>query len=128
MATGSKIQGLILDSIDFQNDALLAAVESLATASAALGRSGDNFDDVNAGDQQDASEIVGVGILEMADLFSEIGGDKRETAKAAFGKLFTAATPEQKAAGERLFSDALDLQIAAKTIKAVADGLLPDAV
>ena len=125
MATGPKIQGLILESIDFKNPRLLTAVESLATASAALGRSGDNFDDVNAGDQEEASDTVAAGILEMAALFAEVGGDKRATATAAFSKLFTAATPVQKQAGVQLFSDALDLQIAGKEIKAVPNELLP---
>lgn len=125
MATGPKIQGLILETVDFKNARLLTAVEALATASAALGRSGDNFDDVNAGDLEEASETVAEGILEMAALFSEVGGDKRATATAAFSKFFTAATTAQKQAGIQLFSDALDLQIAGKEIKAVANELLP---
>lgn len=126
-----KIQGLILSRIDFPNESALAAVENLATAAAALGRSGDDFDDANAGTEPLAdADVVGAGIIEFADLFAEVGGDKRAAAKAAFGKIFAAPSPAQKAAGERLFADALDFNIVAHALNGVLERLLaaPDEV
>lgn len=122
-----KIQGLILARIDFPNDDALTAVENLATAAAALGRSGDDFDDANAGSEPLAdADVIGAGIIEFADLFAEVGGDKREAAKAAFGKIFSAPSAAQKAAGERLFADALDFNIAANALNGLLGDLLPD--
>lgn len=126
MATGPKIQDFLLKRIDFQNDEVLAAVEAVATSAAALGKSGDNFDDANAGEVEEDVDRIGEAILTFADLFAEVGGDKRDLAKDAFGKLFAARTPEQKAAGAALFADALDFNIAANSIRDVVDGLLPD--
>lgn len=120
-----KIQGLILDRIDFPTGDALSAVENLATAAAALGRSGDDFDDANAGGEPlvDA-DTIGAGIIEFADIFAAVGGDKQAAAKAAFGKIFSAPSAAQKAAGERLFADALDFNSAASSLNVVLGDLL----
>lgn len=117
MPTAQKVRDLILARIDFNTPAALAVVEKFATATADLANAGNEFDDVNP---NDASATVAQGALDLADAFAAVATpDKNEFVKKAFNEIYAAATPEQEAAGEALFSAALDFNIAANALNAL---------
>lgn len=120
-----KIKSLILERVDFPDQEVLAAVEALVTAAAALASTGDQFDDVNPGGSAD---VVANGALNLANAFASVANpDKNALVKAAFNDIFTASTPEQETAGEALFASALDLDIAANTLNAILTDRLAQA-
>lgn len=121
-----KIKSLILARIDFPDQEVLDAVENLATAAGTLASAGDQFDDVNPGDSGDA---VATGALNLADAFAAVATpDKNAVVKQAFNDIYAAATPEQEAAGEALFSAALDFDIAANALNDLLTERLVDEV
>lgn len=117
MPTYEKVRTLILEVIDFNNPDQLAAIEALANASADLANAGNEFDDVNPAGSADS---IAQGALDLAGAFSKVAApDKNAFVKQAFAQVFSADTPEKEAAGEALFSAALDFNIAANAVNAL---------
>lgn len=115
--TTAKVRALILAGLDFNNTDQLAAIETLATASAVLADAGNEFDDVNPAGSADS---IAQGALDLAEAFSKVADpDKNTFVKSAFNQVFSADTPESEAAGESLFAAALDFNIAASAVNAL---------
>lgn len=120
-----KVLEIILAAIDFKDEAVLNAVEKVATSAFNLAEKGYKFDEAFS-TVPDASEQVSDGVLELARAFSSVvAPDKNEAVKAAFAKVFTSATPEQEKAGEELFGAALDFNLDANALNELYAEKLP---
>lgn len=117
-----KIRELLLSGIDFPSPDVLSAVEGTVTAAATLASAGDQFDDLFPAGSADE---VAHGVLDLAAAFAKVSDpDKNALVKEAFNKVYSAASPDQEAAGEALFASALDFNIAAgKLNQVITDAL-----
>ena len=119
-----KIKDLILARINFPDQEVLNAVEALAASAGALGSDGYQFDDVFPDGSGDG---IANGVLKLADAFADIATtDKAAAVKQAFIDVFSAPTPEQEAAGEKLMASALDFDIAANSLNTLLANRLND--
>jgi len=125
-STTQKVIDVILGRIDFPDPEVLASVKTFAAAVARLANSGNEFDDQNPGGLADDEAQ---GILDLADAFAAVANpDKNALVKSSFNKVYDADTPEKEAAGETLFADGLDFDLAANELNALLTARLSASV
>lgn len=108
-----KISQLLLDKIDFQDEAAEGTVENLLSAALDLSTKADEFEAMAA---NDTLEEVADGVIDLADAFddADLTPDKKEKVLGAFRKIFNSPTEELETAGVALFEATLNLGIAAR--------------
>lgn len=108
-----RIGQLLLDKIDFQDDAVESVVEGLLANAMDLSAKADEFEALAA---TDTLEEVANGIIDLADAFddAELTPAKKEKVIGAFRKIFNSPTEELEEAGVALFEATLNLGVSAR--------------